>query len=277
MPNIGYYHPIIVHFAVAFLIAGVLMRLASLTGWQRLAFAKSAATVLVLTGTIAALAAARSGTDAHGPAERVPGARSAVVEHEELGERARNIFVLVGLLELVGLAFGERKAARYALLGSGLVGAVGLFFLYEAAEHGGELVYSYAGGVGVRTGSEEDVSRLLLAGLYHQAQLDRKNGRSEDAAALVALAEARHPGDVEVALMGAESLLLDRKDPQKALDALAEMRPEEPRLRARQGLLEADAYVAAGDLGRARARLESLVAEFPGNGRIQRRLDELGH
>jgi uncharacterized membrane protein len=275
MPNIGYYHPIVVHFAIAFLIGGVLLRLASLSGWKRVAFAKPAATVLILLGTVAALAAARSGTDAHGPTERVPGARTAVMEHEELGLRARNIFVVVGLLEVLGLVLTPSKRERYVLVASGLVGAVGLFFLYEAAEHGGDLVYSYAGGVGIRTGNEEDVGRLLLAGLYHQAELDRKNGKNEDAAALVALAEARHPGDIEVALMGAESLLLDRKDPQRALDALAGMRPEEPRLRARQGLLEVDAYIAAGDPGKARARLEALVGEFPDNNRLKRRLEEL--
>lgn len=276
MPDIGYYHPIVVHFAIAFLIAGVLLRLASLTGWRRLAFSKPAATVFLLLGTVAALAAARSGTDAHGPAERVPGARSAVVEHEELGERARNVFVLVGLLEVLGLVLARKNKERYALLASGLVGVIGLFFLYEAAEHGGDLVYSYAGGVGVRSGTEEDVGRLLLAGLYHQAQLDRKNGKSDEAAALVTLAEQRHPGDEEVALMAAESLLLDRKDPERALDALSEMRLEEPRLRLRQGLLEVDAYVAAGDPGRARARLEALVGEYPDNARLKRRLEELG-
>jgi hypothetical protein len=231
--------------------------------------------VLLLLGALAALAAARSGTDAHGPAERVPGARPAVVEHEELGERARNLFVAVGLLEVLGLILARRKRERFALIASGLVGVVGLFFLYEAAEHGGELVYSYAGGVGVRTGSEEDVGRLLLAGLYHQAQLDRKNGNTGDAAALIELAQARHPGDVEVALMAAESLLLDRKDPERALDALAGMRPDEPRLLIRQGLLEVDAYTAAGDGERARARLEALVKEFPDNPQLQRRLEEL--
>ncbi len=277
MPNIGYYHPVVVHFVVAFLIAGVLLRLASLTGWPRLSFAKPAATVFLLVGTLAALAAARSGTDAHGPVERVPGAREAVQEHEELGKRARNIFVAVGLLEVLGLFLARKKSERFALIASGLVGAVGLFFLYEAAEHGGALVYSYAGGVGVRTGNDEDVGRLLLAGLYNQAQIDWKLGNHEDAASLVQLAVARHPGDVEVELMAAESLLLDQKDPERALDALAAMRPDDPRLRIRQGLLEVDAYVAAGDSDKAHARLEALVNEFPTNNRLKRRLEQFGH
>lgn len=276
MPNIGYYHPIVIHFAIAFLIAGVVARLVSLTGMAR--FAGPAATVLLLVGTVATFAAVKSGADAHGPAERVPGARAAVVEHEELGERVRNVFAFVALLELAGLFLAKKKRERLVLAASGAVGLVGLFFLYEAAEHGGELVYSYAGGVGLRTGSDEDVGRLLLAGLYHQAQLDRKNGRFDEAASLVELAARRHPGDVEIGLMAAESILLDRHDPEGALDALSRIRPasDDPRLRIRRGMLEADVYETMGDVAKARASLESLVDEFPGNSRLTHRLEELG-
>ncbi len=83
MPDIGTFHPIIVHFVVALLFVGVAMRVVSLTG--KLSFTKSAATVLILLGTVATILAARSGDDAHGPAERIPGARDAVHEHEEAG------------------------------------------------------------------------------------------------------------------------------------------------------------------------------------------------
>jgi uncharacterized membrane protein len=273
MPNIGYYHPVIVHFAVAFLIAGVLFRLLSLTG--RAKFAGPAASVLLLAGTLSAVAAVRSGDDAHGPAERVPGARAAVVEHEELGERARNVFLAVALLEILALVLARKGKERFALAASGVVGLVGLFFLYEAAEHGGELVYSYAGGVGVRTGAEEDVSRLLLAGIYHQAQIDRKNGRPEEAARLVELASERHPDDVEVQLLAAESLILDRKDPSAALEALARIATDEARLEIRKGMLEADAFLASGNREEARARLLALASEFPDNARVKRRLEDL--
>ena len=164
------------------------------------------------------------------------------------------------------------------LAASGVVGLVGLFFLFEAAEHGGELVYSYAGGVGVRTGTEEDVGRLLLAGIYHQAQLDRKNGKAEEAASLVELARRRHPDDLEVGLMAAESRLVDRRDPEGALDALSRLQPssEDARLRVRKGLLEADSLEAMGDVAKAREKLESLLEEYPNNSRLTRRLDEIG-
>ena len=57
--------------------------------------------------------------------------------------------------------------------------------VYETSEHGGELVYSYAGGLGIRTGDEKDIERLLLAGYYNQAMADRKAGRSDSAAQLI--------------------------------------------------------------------------------------------
>ncbi len=56
-------------------------------------FAGSAAATLLLIGTLAAVLAVESGEDGHGPAERIPGARPAVEEHEEWGERTRNLFL----------------------------------------------------------------------------------------------------------------------------------------------------------------------------------------
>ncbi len=58
---------------------------------------------LLLLGTGAAVIAVQSGGDAHGPVERVPGARDMVEEHEEWGERTRNVFFLVVALELLAL------------------------------------------------------------------------------------------------------------------------------------------------------------------------------
>ena len=71
-PRMGYYHPQFVHFAIALLVVGVGFRAISLMG--RPAFVAPAATTLLLGGTMAAWLAAQSGTAAHGPVERVPGA-----------------------------------------------------------------------------------------------------------------------------------------------------------------------------------------------------------
>ena len=171
MPNIASFHPQIVHFIVVLGFIGVGLRLLSLV--VKLEWIRPAATLALLAAAVAGVLAARSGDQAHGPAERVPGARPAVEEHEELGERARNLFLLVAGFEILALAMrSKEKVRRLALIGSAVTGVVAAFYLFEAAEHGGELVYSYAGGVGTRSGDPEDVTRLLVAGLYHAARTD---------------------------------------------------------------------------------------------------------
>jgi uncharacterized membrane protein len=275
MPNLGPYHPIVVHFAIVLLLVGCIFRWLSLT--RRIAFAGPAATTLLLAGTVVAALAVQSGLDAHGPVERVPGAAHAVGEHEDWGIRTRNVFFAVALAELAVLVLARRGKERIPTLVSSALCVVGLACLYEAAEHGGELVYSYAGGVGIQSGKPEDVGRLLLAGLYHQALLDRKAGRGADAAALVDTAAQRFPSDLDVQLLAAESQLLDRKDPRAALARLGTISvpKDNRRSRLRHAFLTADALEAAGQPEGARATLQALRSEFPDNPALRRRLE--GH
>ena len=272
MPSLAEYHPIVVHFAIGFLVAGALLRWLSLTG--RASFASPAATCLILAGTVAAVLSVQSGVDAHGPVERIPGVAEAVVEHEHWGERARNAFLFVCLAEIAALVLSRRGKARPALIASAILCVPALFCVYEAAEHGGELVYAYAGGVGTRSGDPADVGRLLVAAAHNQALVDRKAGRPADAAALVSLVAARFPADPQIQVMAAESALIDAKDPQAALGILARTTvPEaDTRLRVRHGMLMADAQVAAGRPDDARATLQQLASAFPTNARIKQRL-----
>ncbi|MEZ5286909.1 MAG: DUF2231 domain-containing protein [Vicinamibacterales bacterium] len=267
-------HPQIVHFTIVLTIVGVGFRLVSLLG--RPAFAGPAAATLLILAAATAQLSVQSGTAAHGPVERVPGSRPAVVEHEEWGERARTVLLVIGVLELAGLAMRRSKAARWVHGAAALAGLVGVFAVYEAGKHGGELVYAYAGGVGIRSGDPADVERLLLAGVYHEAQAERKAGHAEASADLIDVAAARHPSDPDVQLMAAESILVDRKDPQRAIDRLGTIEPPAGNriLRSRKATLLADAYEAAGRPDAAIAALESLVAEFP-SPRIQQRIDAL--
>jgi uncharacterized membrane protein len=271
----GSFHPQVVHFAIVLGIAGVLFRLLALTG--RVGFASPAASTLLILAAAAMVAAAQTGIAAHGPVERVPGARNAVVEHEKWGLRARNAFLAVGLLEIGALVLRRRGKPFPVHLLSGLVGIAGLFLLYEAGEHGGELVYGYAGGVGIRSGDPEDVRRLLLAGLYHQSQIDRKEGRREEAARLVEEMARRFPGDVEVELLSAESLIQDRRDGEAALGALARIAvpADTPRLVVRQGVLQADALVQLGRAAEALRILEELLARYPENRTVKAKLESL--
>lgn len=267
-------HPVVVHVTIVLAVVGVAFRLLSFFGPAT--FAGPAASLLILIAAASSIPSVQSGVAAHGPVERVPGARPAVVEHEEWGLRARNILLALGALELVGLALRRSPKARFVHVASALLGIVAAFAVYETGKHGGELVYSYAGGVGLRTGDPKDVERLLVAGAYHQAQADRKAGHNDDAATLIALTAKRFPGDPEMQLFAAESLLLDQKNPQAAIDALAAVTPPDNSriLAGRKATLQADAFEAAGQKDQAIAVLEKAVATFP-NPRMQQRIDKL--
>ncbi len=273
MPNIGVYHPIIVHFAIALLVVGVIFRWISLTG--RVAFTGPAAAALLLAGTFAAAAAVHSGTDAHGPVERIPGVRQAVGDHEEAGEWARNVFLIVAVLELAALVARRRRVdvARGALWGSAVVGIFGFAALVKAADRGGDLVYSYAGGVGTRSGDTADVTRLYLAGLYQVAQRARSQHDSARAAELFSQLERQFPNDTTVRLLAIESLVRDKRDGRAALTALSRLDapPESRFLHLRVGLLRADAYVALGKPDSARAVLQQLARDYPD---IQKRMED---
>ena len=277
MPSIAALHPQVVHFVVALIIVGVAFRWLSLV--VRQAWLPTAAAALVALGTIASVVAVRSGADAHGPVERVPGVRPAVVEHEEWGERARNAFMVLFVFEVVAAALAARQhsRARAAGLVAGVVGLAAVGVLYRAAEAGGELVYSYAGGVGIRTGDPADVNRLLIAAAHNQAALDRQSGKMGDAAALMDLVAARFPEQLELQLAQVESIVNDRKAPKDALTRLDSIRvpTDDVRMRVRAGLLRASALAASGDSAAARQVLETLKSEFPTNVQIQRGLTEL--
>src|SRR6266540_2605787 len=251
MDNLGYYHPAIVHFAIGLLAAGVLLRWASLT--RRLAFAGPAALVLLVLGTAAAVTSVQTGTAAHGPVERVPGAAPAVQEHEEWGQRTANAFLLVLLVEVVAVVLARWGRQEPALVVSAVIGRVGLGALLYAGHLGGRLVYSYAGGVGIRTGDPADVDRLL-----------------EEAV-------RRYPADLGIQLLVAESKLIDLKDTAGAVELLSRLAVprEDRRLRLRHGFLLADALEAAGQKDAARATMQGLRTDYPDNDRVKKRLEAM--
>lgn len=279
MPNLAQFHPQIVHFAVALLLVGVAFRFVSLTG--KLKWTSHAASALLLLGTVAILAAVRSGDDAHGPVERMPGLLDSVHNHEEAGELARNLFLVVAAIELLALGLATRTSAmryvRIAHVASALAGVVGGRMLYITAEKGGELVYSFAGGPGIRSGEAIDKQRLLMAGLYHQALQDREDGKRADAARLFDEMALRLPEDVTIRLLRAESMLRDRDDAAGALAATRSVVVDSTnaRLATRKASLTADIFLAMGMPDSARAVLAPVVAAFPANTRLKARLDSI--
>jgi uncharacterized membrane protein len=277
MPSLAALHPQIVHFVVALVIVGVGFRVLSLV--LRWSWLGPAATALVALGTVASLAAVRSGSDAHGPVERVPGVRPAVVAHETWAERARNVFLLLLAAEAVAAVLASRQYphARTAAIASAAVGMIAVGVLYRTADLGGQLVYGYGGGVGIRSGDAADVSRAFITGAYQQAALDRASGRPLDAAGIIDLAATRFPDHLELQLARVEATLVDRADPQSALNRLGALSIPGPDQRSRiaAGTLRARALLAMNDRSAALQVLETLRTEFPGNAQIQQQIAEL--
>ena len=275
MPNIGYFHPEIVHFVVAGALLGIFFRWVSLTG--KLAWTNGAATALILIGTVAAWFAVTSGADAHGAVERIPGVARAVQLHEDAGHDARNILLLLSAIEIVALVPPLAKWRRYVLIASGIVGIVGAYEVYNVGHLGGEIVFAYGGGVGIRSGDSTDVNRMMLAAMYDRAQLYRTQKNAAGAADEFAKLAAQFPADQSVQLLGVESLIQDKKDFTGALAALKRIPApgDSDRTRTRYETDRADAFVGAGQTDSARAILTDLAKRFPTSKRIQDKLAKL--
>lgn len=268
MVDIAVYHPQITEFTVVFLMTGVVTRWISLTG--KFQFTRPAATTLLLLGTLAAILAVHSGTQAHEAAERVPGIGAAVNAHEDAAHWAQNVFLVVALIELAALALVFRPAARrWVEVVSAVVGLAGAAALFKAADRGGDLVFDWAGGVGIRSGDSADVGHLLTAGLYEQAMTARKAKRPGEADTLLTLLATLRPADPFVALVHAQSLLEDRKDPKAALAALDAIAvPDTGFMKARVGFAKVDVFSRSGMMDSARATLTALGRQYADNPRI---------
>ena len=277
MPDIGSLHPQIVHFVVALLIVGVVARIVSLLPLgPRWSFANGMAATLLLLGTAAAVVAVQSGLDAHEKVEPIPGVRQAVNVHEDYGKDTRNIFLVVAAIEIALLVVAGRKPSLTKGLRvlSAVVGVVGGVYLYEAGDHGGDLVYSYGGGVGVRSGDTADVRRVLVAGLYDNLQVARRAGRRDDAARFADQLQSMMPGDTSALMLRIQSMVRDRKDPHGALAALDSIAvaPNNSRLRFQKALLQAEALDSAGMRDSARAVLTALKKDVP---QLGTRIDQM--
>lgn len=191
MPNLGHFHPQLVQFVIVGAGIGIFFRWVSLTG--KLKWSDGAATALILIGTVAAYFAVRSETDAHGVAERVPGAVRVVQQHGEEGKELLNMLYVIAALELAFLIPALATWRKYVVIASAVVGLWGAYEIFETGQAGGELVYSYAGGVGVRSGDTTDVNRLVMAAMYHRAALSRTQKNDAAAAAAYPALAAQFP------------------------------------------------------------------------------------
>jgi uncharacterized membrane protein len=272
MMDLGYWHPVVVHFVIAWLVAGVLLRGLSLLG--RAPVSAQASSLFLVVGALLALVAWWTGQAASVPVVRIPWAADAVASHQFWGEWTVRLFFVIGLLEVAAFFLRGRRQERSVHLASAGLGLLGLVLLLTTANKGGSVVYSYAGGVGMRGGDAADRDRAFLAGAFHLLDADRKDGRPGDAARLLEEMARRYPSDIDVRLLVAESKLIDLKDAGAALEELSRVSvpKEQRRLRLRHGLLMVDALFKKGQPQGAMAALQTLRTEFPDEEEVQRRM-----
>ena len=251
-------HPQVVHFTIVLAIIGVAFRLVSLLG--KPAFASPAATTLLLLAAVSSVVSVRSGTAAHGPVERVPGARPAVMEHEEWGERTQTALLILGAISL-GLVMRDRQRSGWCTPGR-LRGLRPSSASTKRANTAANWCTPMPAASASDPGDTKDVERLLLAGYYHQALADRKAGRADQAAALIPplpRATRRIRGGCP-----AESMLRDQKN---AKGRSTRSRPSTCRRQSLHGVsgatLQADAFEALGQKERRHPPSSPWSIRFP--------------
>ena len=141
--DLGSFHPLIVHFPIALLIASLLFDAVGWL-WKRPAFTEAALGIQTL-GILGVIAAVLTGNQAEEAVERIPGIHDVLERHESLGQ----ILLWVGLAVLALRLFfvwrrmlGQGTKALMLVLSLGLAILVGVTGYY-----GGLLVYDYGAGV----------------------------------------------------------------------------------------------------------------------------------
>ncbi len=152
-PNI---HPLIVHFPIAILFAAVLVDLLALI-LKRRGNLGNFATYLFAFGAVAAFITFLTGKKA-GDSVDIPAlANQTLNEHSDLALWTVLFFGIYALIRLI-LALRNVQVGAKISVPLFLIGAGGLYLLFETGEHGAELVFKYGVGVQAAQITEETES-----------------------------------------------------------------------------------------------------------------------
>ncbi len=168
-PNV---HPMIVHFPIALLIVALLFDLAALVFKKHNWLQKSAA-ILYIAGGLFVAAAFLSGRQAADSVNVPAIVNPTLGEHADWGLRTLWYFGLYGVIRLFLLwkNIGEKWVLSLVIF---LIGAAGMFVLFETAEHGAELVFRH--GIGVQAAEQ---ARSELEQIRHENETLSTSGLQE--------------------------------------------------------------------------------------------------
>lgn len=146
-PNV---HPLIVHFPIALLIFALVFDLFALI-FRNVNWLRYAAGSLYILGAMAALVTFFTGKQAADIVNVPAMARHTLSEHADWAHFTVWFFGIYGVIRLFFLSkkLSQKWVVAFVLF---LIGAGGMFLLFETGEHGAELVFRY--GVGVKAAEE---------------------------------------------------------------------------------------------------------------------------
>jgi uncharacterized membrane protein len=149
-------HPLLIHFPIALLTIAVLFDVVALVAPRKQAEIRAAAVTLFALGAVAALAAFFTGRAAADAVDVPAAAQTLLTDHADWAERTVWFFGLFALARLAMLWFDhkERLPAGKALnILAVVIGAGGIFLLFQTGDRGAQMVFKY--GVGVQAVSQQ--------------------------------------------------------------------------------------------------------------------------
>ena len=167
-PNV---HPMLVHFPIALWCAAVAFDVVALV-WSRQGGLRIAASLLYAAGALGALAAFLTGR-ASGDVMLLSGAANTVLtDHADWATITVWSLGAFAALRLILWRFSPWGANRALRVGLCMIGAGGLFLVFETASHGARMVFEHGVGVQRVAGLEEVVAEQRRA-------LEQIRGQSE--------------------------------------------------------------------------------------------------
>ena len=151
-------HPAVVHFPIVLIFLGTLLSILTIFT-RRGALPQYAAVVLILAAAGGQLAVNTGSDQVDDVIQRMPDAKPLILVHAEWGIKMRLAAVIAAITALVALAFYRSGRFRRVLAFiTTIIAAWACFCAFEAAKHGGAMVFHHGVGVVAPNGSGAGLS-----------------------------------------------------------------------------------------------------------------------
>lgn len=151
-------HPALVHFPIALILLGTVVAMAAVffSRWHL----PWVAAGLLVAGSLGAVAATwTGGNDAELAGEVSPRVDQILEQHEEWGERTRNLALVAAALAVAAASTSRFRKTTLSLgIATALMALASSYAVAETGHYGGQLVYKHAVGINTAAGSSPTTS-----------------------------------------------------------------------------------------------------------------------